>query len=142
MQPKAYQRALLVLVTLMMATPAFSAGVVVQDQDEYREAVKKARPGDVIKLANGTWRDFEILFTGKGTEDAPITLTAEEKGKVILSGQSNLRLAGKHLVVSGLVFKDGYTPTSEVISFRRNAEDLAYHSRVTEVVIDRFSALG
>ena len=76
MQLKAYQRALLVLVVLITATPAFSAGVVVQDQGEYREAVKNARPGDVIKLANGTWNDFEILFTGEGTEDAPITLTA------------------------------------------------------------------
>ena len=139
MQPKTYQRALLVLVVLMMATPAFSAGVVVQDQDEYREAVENARPGDVIRLANGTWQDFEILFRGEGSEDAPITLTAEEKGKVILSGKSNLRLAGKHLLVSGLVFKNGHTPTSEVISFRRNKDDLAYHSRVTEVVIDGFN---
>jgi poly(beta-D-mannuronate) lyase len=139
MQPEAYQRALLALVVLMMATPAFSAGVVVQDQGEYREAVKNARPGDVIRLANGTWTDFEILFRGEGREDAPITLTAEEKGKVILSGQSNLRLAGKHLVVSGLVFRDGYTPTSEVISFHRNKDDLASHSRVTEVVIDSYN---
>ena len=125
MQIKAHQRALLVLVVLMMATPAVLAGVVVQDQDEYREAVKNAGPGDVIRLANGTWNDFEIVFRGEGTEDAPITLTAEEKGKVIISGQSNLRIAGRHLVVSGLVFRDGYTPTSEVISFRRNKEDLA-----------------
>ena len=50
MQAKAYQRALLVLVALLTATPAFSAGVVVQDQDEYREAVTNARPGDVIRL--------------------------------------------------------------------------------------------
>ncbi|NNK04861.1 MAG: alginate lyase, partial [Xanthomonadales bacterium] len=139
MQLKAYQRALLALVVLIMATPAFPAGVVVQDQDEYREAVKNAKPGDVVRLANGTWTDFEILFRGEGTEDAPITLTVEEKGKVILSGKSNLRLAGKHLVVSGLVFRDGYTPTSEVIAFRRNKDDLAHHSRVTEVVIDSYN---
>ena len=103
MKATAYQRALLALVVLMMAAPALAAGVVVQDQDEYREAMKNARPGDVIALANGTWNDFEILFRGEGTEDAPITLTAEEKGKVILSGQSNLRIAGRHRVVSGLV---------------------------------------
>lgn len=139
MHPTTAQRALLVLVVLLMATPAFSAGVVVRDQDAYREAVKKARPGDVIRLANGTWTDFEILFRGKGTAEAPITLTAEEKGRVIISGRSNLRIAGEHLVVSGLVFRDGYTPTSEVIAFRRNADDLAYHSRVTEVVIDGFN---
>ena len=112
---------------------------LVKDQEAYQEALKKAGPGDVIKLANGTWEDFEIVFKGKGEEDNPIRLTAEEKGKVILSGQSNLRLAGEYLEVSGLVFKDGYTPTSEVISFRRNKNDFANHSRVTEVVIDNYN---
>ena len=130
---------LLVLIVLVLTTPAVSAGVVVHDQDEYEKAVKHAKPGDVIQLANGIWNDFEILFRGQGTEDEPITLTAQEKGKVIISGQSNLRIAGQYLVVSGLVFRDGYTPTSEVISFQRNKEDLASHSRVTELVIDGFN---
>ncbi|MGB5335645.1 MAG: polysaccharide lyase 6 family protein, partial [Woeseiaceae bacterium] len=85
------------------------------------------------------WRDFEILFTGEGTEDAPITLKGETPGRVFVTGQSNLRLAGKHLVVSGLVFKDGHSPTNTVIAFRRTKGDLAYHSRVTEVVIDHFN---
>ena len=112
---------------------------LVQDQAAYQEALEKAGPGDVIKLANGTWEDFEIVFKGKGKKDNPIRLTAETKGEVILSGQSNLRLAGEYLEVSGLVFRDGYTPTSEVISFRANSKDLAYNSRVTEVVVDNYN---
>ena len=115
------------------------AGVVVQDQAEYRDAVKSARPGDTIVLANGEWKDFEIVFNGEGEAGQPITLTVQEKGKVIITGQSNLRLAGEHLVVSGLVFRDGHTPTSEVISFRRDDRHLANHSRVTEIVIDAFN---
>ena len=111
----------------------------VDTQSEYKNAVKSVEPGDEIVLANGTWQDFEILFKAKGEKDSPITLKAETKGKVILSGNSNLRLAGEHLVVSGLVFKDGFSPTGEVISFRRNKSDLASHTRVTEVVIDHFS---
>lgn len=112
---------------------------LVRDQSEFKDAMENAKPGDVIRLANGTWADFEILFEGRGEEDNPITLTAETKGKVILTGQSNLRLAGEYLEVSGLVFKDGYTPTSEVISFRRNAKSFANNSRVTEVVIDNYN---
>lgn len=112
---------------------------LVKTQDEYKEAMDKAGPGDVITLADGTWSDFEILFKGKGEEDNPITLTAQTKGGVILSGQSNLRLSGEYLVVSGLVFKDGYTPTKEVIAFRENKANLAYNSRVTEVVIDNYN---
>lgn len=123
----------------LMACNASAGEYFVADQQAYNDAVKKAKAGDTITLANGRWEDFEILFVGKGKKDNPIRLTAETKGEVILSGQSNLRLAGEYLEVSGLVFKDGYTPTSEVISFRRNSKDLANNSRVTEVVIDNYN---
>lgn len=111
---------------------------LVKNQDEYTDALDKTEAGDTIKLANGTWEDFEILFTGQGEKDNPIRLTAETSGEVFLTGQSNLRLAGEYLEVSGLVFKNGYTPTSEVIAFR-NSNDLANNSRITEVVIDNYN---
>jgi poly(beta-D-mannuronate) lyase len=113
--------------------------LLVRSQQEYKDATRNLQPGDTIVLANGVWRDFEILLVGEGRAGNPITLTAETKGKVVISGESNLRLAGKHLVVSGLVFKDGHTPTDAVISFRRGSKELAYHSRVTEVVVDHFN---
>ena len=112
---------------------------LVTDQQEFNQAVKNAQPGDTIIMQNGVWNDFEMVFDAQGTKDKPITLSVEEKGKVIISGQSNLRLAGEHLIVSGLVFKNGYTPTKEVISFRRSKTNLANNTRVTEVVIDHFN---
>jgi poly(beta-D-mannuronate) lyase len=121
------------------AHPALARDLLVADQAQYRAAVKKALPGDTIILANGEWRDFQIVFTGTGTAEKPIALTAQTKGKVLLTGQSNLRIGGKHLLVSGLVFKDGASPTGEVISFRRDSKTLATDSRVTETVIDGFS---
>lgn len=133
---------LLVLTALVGCKATEKSSVnkhLVDSPQAYNDVIKNAKAGDTIVLANGTWNDFEIVFTGKGTKLKPITLTAETKGKVILSGNSNLRLAGEYLVVSGLVFKDGFTPSSEVISFRRNKDDLAFHSRVTEVVIDNYS---
>ena len=129
----------LIALIVLNACPAAARDILVSSQAEYTEAVSAAQPGDTIVLANGEWRDFEILLTGEGAENAPITLTAETKGKVLITGQSNLRLAGKHLVVSGLVFKDGYSPTAALIQFRRTKGDYAYHSRVTEVVIDHFN---
>ncbi|MEO1426493.1 MAG: hypothetical protein AAFU58_06855, partial [Pseudomonadota bacterium] len=33
----------------------------VDTQDAYRKALKKLTPGDEIVLANGVWRDFEIV---------------------------------------------------------------------------------
>jgi len=113
--------------------------IVVTTQDEYQAAIKIAQPGDMIVLANGTWRDFDLVFQAEGTAEHPIYLVAEVPGQVILSGQSSLRIGGRHLIVSGLVFRDGYTPRNEVISFRRDSETLAFNSRVTRTVIENYN---
>ena len=128
------------LVTAFFTTHAANAEeFLVEDQSEYQEALSKVEPGDSIVLKNGVWSDFEILFEGQGTAEEPITLRSETKGEVIISGESNLSLAGEHLVVSGLVFKDGFTPTNTVIAFRKSKEELASNTRVTETVIDSFN---
>ena len=112
---------------------------MIETPDALREAIAAAAPGERLVLANGEWRDLEILFEGQGTADAPITLTAETPGEVVLAGQSALRLAGEYLVVDGLAFRDGYTPTSSVISFRRDEEALCNSCTVRNTVIDGFS---
>ena len=112
---------------------------LVHDREEYAVASKSLRPGDTVVLADGEWRDFELLFKGEGKPDRPITLTAQTPGKVALTGRSNLRLSGEYLVVSNLVFRDGATPTGEVVSFRESRRARANHSRVTGVVIDRYN---
>ncbi|WP_336973949.1 chondroitinase-B domain-containing protein [Sphingobium aromaticiconvertens] len=121
------------------STPALGAEHLVHDQAEYRQVMKNVRAGDVIRLADGVWQDFPVLFEGRGTASDPITLTAQTKGKVILSGGSSLKIAGTYMVVSGLVFRNGHAPGDEVISFRRDARTIASHSRLTEVVIDHFN---
>lgn len=135
-----WKRLSLALLSIwLMAVPAQAEQYFVNNIDEYNLAAKKLVAGDVITLANGRWHDFEIKISGKGTKTKPITLRAQDPGKVFLTGQSNLRIGGEYLLVTGLVFIDGYSPTGEVISFRRSKDDLARNSRVTEVVIDGFS---
>ena len=112
---------------------------MVHNMEEFDVAMRNLQAGDELVMAGGIWRDVELKFKGNGTPGKPITLRAEEPGKVIISGQSNLRISGQHIVVTGLVFKDGFTPTSEVISFRTSRENLADHTRVTNTVIDNFS---
>ena len=132
-------RITLLVLSFVLSQAGHTETLLVSSQDEFEDAVDDLEPGDTVMLANGIWRDFEILFTGFGTPDQPITLTAETKGEVVIAGQSNLRMAGKHLVVSGLLFRDGYTPTNTVISFRRTRGDYAHYSRVTETVIDGYN---
>lgn len=134
-----FRLALIVGIFIAWVSPAQSAQYLVKNQTEYFAAAKNAEAGDIIILANGEWPDFEIVLTGKGTKKKPITLISQEPGKVIITGQSNLRIGGQHILVTGLVFRNGYSPTGEVISFRRTKGDLAYDSRVTEVVIDHFN---
>ncbi len=59
----------LIALIVLNACPAAARDILVSTQAEYKDAVKAANPGDTIVLANGEWRDFEILFTGEGTED-------------------------------------------------------------------------
>lgn len=123
----------------LATSPALAETYLVKDQAAYKNAIKRLRPGDEVVLANGVWQDFEIVFKGKGKEGLPISLRGETPGQVIISGQSNLRIAGEYLVVSGMVFKNGYTPTKEVVSFRVDSKNLANNSRITEIVIDNFN---
>lgn len=128
-----------ILIGLLLLNSPIIAQHLVKNVKEFNTAVKNAQPGDTIRLANGVWKDAELLFEGEGTEQKPIVLMAQEPGKVTLEGLSNLRLAGKYLVVSGLVFKNGYSPTSELISFKKDSKNLAYYCRVTECVVDNFT---
>lgn len=130
----------LALATALLWAGAVSAqtSTLVATPAEYQQALSGVRPGDTIVLKDGVWRDFQILFEGEGRAGQPITLTAETPGGVVLSGQSNLRLAGRHLLVSNLVFRDGWSPTGEVVSFRRSKEHRAVDSRVTGLVIDGY----
>ena len=125
-----------------LASPAQAELYLVADQAAFRAAAEKVEAGDEIVLADGIWRDFEIALGGNGTADQPITLRPQTPGRVILSGQSNLRIGGRHIHVTGLVFRDGYSPTGDVIAFRRSAEDVANASQVSEVVIEGFSKPG
>ncbi|WP_295691803.1 polysaccharide lyase 6 family protein [uncultured Maricaulis sp.] len=131
--------ALLVAVFVWLPGIASASDFLVTDQQGYQAALERAEPGDRIVLANGVWEDFEIVFEATGTADAPIYLMAETPGDVVLTGQSNLRIGGEHLVVWGLTFRDGYSPTSEVISFRRDSQTLANHTRLVETVIENYN---
>ena len=114
-------------------------GKKVTNAAELSEAIKNAKPGDNIIMANGVWKDVGIVMTNEGTEDKPITLAAEEAGKVFLEGKSYLQLGGKHIIVNGLFFRNGYTPKSAVIHFKKSKTEVANHCRVTNCVIEDYN---
>ena len=115
------------------------SGILISNIDEFNDAIAKAQPGDVIELASGVWTDAELLIDAKGSKENPVVVRAKEKGKLFIEGSSNLTIAGEHLIVEGFVFRNGYTPTSEVITFKKKKGIYANNCRLTECVIDNFN---
>lgn len=133
---------------LMHSTSANAKDYFVENKTQYNKIRRTLTAGDNVILKNGIWEDFRITLTGIGTKESPITLSPETKGNVIITGDSNLKMAGEYLMISGLIFKDGQSPTGSVIEFRTSSPKdeqinkyVASYSRVTEVVIDGFTKL-
>lgn len=118
-----------------------SKGVFVKEIAELHEAIAEANPGDEITMANGVWKDVLIKFIGEGTEDKPITIRAETPGEVFIEGVSNLEISGDYLEVNGLFFRNGRSPTQNVIAFRTSKDSVANNSSVSNCVILDFNNL-
>lgn len=113
--------------------------VLVSDVQALNAAIASAQPGDRIVMANGTWRDVDILFAAKGDAGRLITLVAETPGQVILTGSSRLRFSGQYLVVDGLWFKDGALTDGHVIQFRRDSSFESHYCRLTNTAITDYN---
>jgi len=117
--------------------------VNVSNFEELTTAIDSAKAGDQIVLANGVWKDVQIKFRGKGTNENPITLKAETAGQVSIEGQSYLKFGGEYLQVEGLHFKNGYSPSNAVIDFKIGHKDapdeISNNCKVTNCVIEDFN---
>ncbi|MBW1654259.1 chondroitinase-B domain-containing protein [Flavobacterium quisquiliarum] len=114
----------------------------VKNEAELKTAISNAKPGDEIILSNGTWKNIQIKFDSKGTKDNPITLRAETSGKVSIEGVSDLKIGGSYLVIRGLYFRNGYTPSKSVIDFHIDSSKIANNCIVTDCVIEDFTQLN
>ena len=115
--------------------------IKVSNPEELKDAIANVKPGDDIVLANGVYKDVEIKLTGEGTKDNPITLKAETPGQVFIEGVSNLEISGNYIKVSGLFFRNGHSPSENVIAFRTSEKEVANYSKVTNCVILDFNNL-
>ena len=109
----------LVGAVLLSIQLGFAAGneIVVTNNSELTAAINSAKPGDVIVMKDGEWKDVNLEFGSTATEDAPITLKAQSAGKVILNGSSVLTFTKPNLKVDGLVFKGGAITKGAVINY-------------------------
>ena len=129
----------ILLLTFLAAAPTAARGADLRlPLEKVAAALAAAQPGDRIVIADGTYRDAELKWLGRGTEEAPILIEAQTPGGVRIEGGSTLRLAGEWLEVSGLDFRDGFAPKGSVVEFRCGGE-VANHCRLTDCVIDGYN---
>ena len=111
--------------------PAFATEVSVSDPETARKAVRDAKPGDVIVLATGEWKDADLRLDGEGEAGNPIVVRAEEPGKTVFTGASRIRIGGDHLVLSGVSLVNLSGTNTDWLEFRIDSKRRANHSRVT-----------
>jgi len=133
------KRLLLLSSLFLLSMMALAGTITVKNINELRDADKNAKPGDIIILSNGEWKDVEIKLSSKGTKEQPVTFMAQTSGSVLITGHSSLKIGGEHLVIKGLYFQKGYAGNTAVIEYRLNKNQLANNCRVTECAIIDFN---
>jgi len=113
--------------------------IIVKDSEELSNANRNAKPGDTIILQNGEWKNVTIKLNCVGTEKQPIVFRSEFPGKVLITGNSKLKLGGNYIIVDGLYFTNGYAGNDAVVSFRIDNKQLANNCRVTNTVINDYN---
>lgn len=127
------------LSTLLIATALF-AHVQVNAKDYTVHSAAELsqlslQAGDKVILAQGDWKDQQLVFKGKGKENKPIILTADQPGKLQLTGNSHLLIDGEYLEVNGITFTDGYSLKGDVVVF----SDASSHCRFTNSAIINYN---
>lgn len=112
--------------------------IKVTNAAELNKATKGLVPGDTLVLAAGEWKDLDLRIAKSGTAQAPITVRAEEAGRVIVTGNSGIVVAGEHVTVADLYFRnvDRTADSDAIVSFDASAKTPAAHSRLTNCFFD------
>jgi poly(beta-D-mannuronate) lyase len=125
--------------SLLASLISFAETIVVKNQQELATANNRVKPGDIVILQNGEWKNVLLSLNCNGTKELPITFKAQTAGKVLITGNSKLKIGGSYIVVDGLYFLNGYAGSESVITFRNNADEIANNCRVTNTVINDFN---
>ena len=132
-------RLILLNLSILISCYTYASNKIVANKKEIELANTIAKPGDTIILKNGNWENITLKLNCKGNKDKSIVFKAETKGKVIITGNSQLYIGGEYIIVDGLYFTKGYSGEDAVIQFSINKNEIANNCRVTNSVINDFN---
>src|SRR6187402_3564010 len=87
---------------------SYSKIIPVKNIEELNSANKNAIPGDTIILQNGEWKNVTISLDCIGLKERPVVIKAQTPSKVLITGNSKLKIGGQYIIVDGLYFTNGY----------------------------------
>jgi len=76
----------------------------VKTTSELLNAISGAKPGDLILLEDGDFKDGAIRISAKGTSEKPIVVKAKNMGKAIFTVP--VKIEGEFLSISGISFSE------------------------------------
>lgn len=125
------------IMVLLNAAPCL--GQVITSNEALYQAVKKAKPGEVVLIADGTYEDIKLIVNNSGKPGLPLTIKAAHPGKVFFTGDAKVEMWGEYLVLEGIWFKDG---NRDIQVWKSHGPGLVAmygsHNRVTACVFDCF----
>jgi len=125
-------------IILLSASVLVAKSCRVADIKAFKKCVKQLESGDEVILKDGIWQDVDLTLRGRGRADAPIVMRAENRGGVIISGFSSLRMVGDFLQVDGLIFKHG-VPSKRALITIGSRHTSSTHCRVKNVTVEGFN---
>ena len=129
---------LLMVMLMSVAVNVLSAENYHVPLTEVAKVLKTTSPGDTVFVKDGVYKDVVLKWAADADAENPVVVIAENKGQVMVGGNSQLKIYGKGLVVSSLVFREGQVSKGTVIEFR-NGDNLAEQCRMTDCVVDTYT---
>ena len=96
-----------VFFCLLATGNLFAHHIKVASIEELQQAIKTAKPGDVIVLKNGVYTTTtDILINSAGTKAKPIIIEAEEAGKTEITGAAGFNVVSPaaYIIIRGFKF--------------------------------------
>ena len=129
------------LIFSLLAVTCFAEEIRITPESDIKKIAKSLKAGDSVILSDGQWQGVKLTFDRlAGTLESPIHIRAESPGGAVLTGETELRFSGDHVVVSGLVFRDA-VGVSDVVALRSQSERLAHDCRITDCVFEQTTEL-
>ncbi len=106
--------------TAGILAPLAAAKATVDSKKSFAKAVKNAKPGDTIVIANGRYHDWSVELDCQGTAKQPVTIRPQSAGGVLFTEASHISITGSYVTVIGLHF-DKCNMKQNLLEFKRSS---------------------